>query len=389
MRRILRLAAAGLAVAGLAAAVTPAAQARTVPFGFFSVNYSGQMYDPLLVDADQQSALMAKSGAETVRASFFWFDLQPYATFAQVPAASRADFTSAGGRPISFASTDRIVRAAARHGLRVLPVVSKGPRWARETQFQAAPPKRPADYAALMRALIGRYGPRGSFWRANPAIPKTPIRAWIVWNEPNSLEHWRSRTPWPRGYVRLLKAARAAIKSADPGARVISAGLFGRAWLELAKIYAAGGKGAFDAVSIHPYTKLVSNVVRILRSSRDVMRQHGDSAKPMYASELTWPASIPDLTPFLGYETTRAGQARKLSELFPELVRLRSSLRLAAVSWEAWIDGSTQNPFNFTGLRTIRPDGSYIDRPALTAYRTTTARFEGCAKSDDARRCAG
>ena len=172
-------------------------------------------------------------------------------------------------------------------------------------------------------------------------------------------------------------------------ARVISAGLVGRAWLERARIYAAGGKGAFDAVSIHPYTKLISNVVRILRSSRDVMRQHGDGAKPMYASELTWPASIPDLTPFLGYETTRAGQARKLSELFPELVRLRSSLKLAAVSWEAWIDGSTQNPFNFTGLRTIRPDGSYIDRPALTAYRTTTARFEGCAKSDDARRCAG
>ena len=47
-----------------------------------------------------------------------------------------------------------------------------------------------ADFGRFVAALIGRYGPEGSFWTGNPSLPKRPIEAWQLWNEPNLRGLW-------------------------------------------------------------------------------------------------------------------------------------------------------------------------------------------------------
>ena len=123
-----------------------------------------------------------------------------------------------------FAAIDRKVGAAARANIDVLGLVVRTPGWAATdagNPFSA--PRDPAAYAAFLRTLIGRYGPRGSFWAANPGLPRRPVRNWQIWNEPNISINWDVQ-PWQRGYARLLRAAYPAVKAADPGARVVMAG---------------------------------------------------------------------------------------------------------------------------------------------------------------------
>jgi hypothetical protein len=73
------------------------------------------------------------------------------------------------------------------------------------------PPENPQDFGDFCHALAGRYRGR--------------VRAYQVWNEPNLAREWGGRTPDPVEYVELLRACYIGIKTADPDALVISAGL--------------------------------------------------------------------------------------------------------------------------------------------------------------------
>ena len=42
------------------------------------------------------------------------------------------------------------------------------------------------------------------------------------------------------------------------------AGLPNESWIALRKVYKAGGRGAFDAVALHPYTGKPRNVIRLI-----------------------------------------------------------------------------------------------------------------------------
>ena len=96
----------------------------------------------------------------------------------------------AGGRP-SFTDTDRLVTLAAAHRIDLLPVVIYTPGWAAEYPGKSgSPPRAPSDYAAYLTALVGRYGPKGSFWAEHPELPKVPIRRWQIWNEPHLVKYW-------------------------------------------------------------------------------------------------------------------------------------------------------------------------------------------------------
>ena len=46
------------------------------------------------------------------------------------------------------------------------------------------PPRRYTDLGEFA-LLARRYGPGGSFWDRHPRLPRLPVRAWQVWNEPN------------------------------------------------------------------------------------------------------------------------------------------------------------------------------------------------------------
>ena len=74
-------------------------------------------------------------------------------------------------------------------------------------------PARDRPYAQYVTALIQRYGPKGTFWTANPTVPKDPITEWEIWNEEDLVGSWNT-SPFASSYVGLLRVAYPAVKKA-------------------------------------------------------------------------------------------------------------------------------------------------------------------------------
>jgi hypothetical protein len=350
-----------------------AAAARQVPRGWLGVVADGPLNLPDYAQADAEWDRMAGAGAETVRAAVYWSQIQP---------GSAAD--------LDLSAPDRMVGAAARRGLTVLPVLQGTPAWAAERPGDpASAPRDPEDFARLVSVLVSRYGPSGSLWRDHPELPRLPIRAWQIWNEPNLTRYW-NHAPWAPAYVALLKRADAALKTADPGARTVLAGLPNESWKALATLYRAGARGAFDVVALHPYTGEPRNVVRLVEYARREMRRRGDGRVPIWVTELSWPAAQGrTVAQHGGFETTERGQARKLATALPLLVDARRSLGIGRVYWYTWIsaEGVTDSAFDYSGLRRVR-QGRTVSAPALATFTRLARRLQGCAKQPgDARRC--
>ena len=171
---------------------------------------------------------MASSGVETVRVAFDWREAQP-----------------AEGGPISFAATDAVVMAAAARRLPVLPVVHRTPDWAAAQPGggAAATPRGTAAYTSFLGALVGRYGPNGSLWAEQPALPEAPDPrlADLERAEPHALLDAAAVRAALRAAAAAPRAARC--ERADPGSRTILAGLPNESWIALRKVYTAGGRG--------------------------------------------------------------------------------------------------------------------------------------------------
>jgi hypothetical protein len=380
----MRLRSSIVALAALLVAVlAPAPAVARVPQGFVGVMADGPIFAPQ-VNLARQLDTMVAGGVESVRATFVWSSAQPFATFADLPAPERSSFADVGGVPTRWSAIDRIVGLAAERGLPVLPVVVYAPDWdAVVPGDPASPPASPGPYAAFMTALVDRYGPHGAFWSANPAIPKLPIREWQVWNEPNIIPGW-SIQPSVNAYVRLLRAAHAAIKAADPGAKVVLAGLPNFSWQYLAQIYKVpGARRLFDIVPIHPYTATPPGVIEILGFARRVMDRNGDARKPIVVTEMGWPSSLGKLPKrdLYGFETTEAGQARKLAAELPLLAAARRRLGLLGFYLYTWIGDEHPGAFTFyfSGLFAYR-GGRVVTKPAYAAFRRGALALEGCRK---------
>jgi hypothetical protein len=381
------LAIALVAVACLLLPTSAGAAKRQVPFGFLGAVVDGPVQRSDDATLDAQMGVMARSGVESVRTLFDWASANP------APGV------------LSFAATDRVVRAAAAHGLTVLPIVLYTPAWASTNPpypFLYAP-RDPRTYALFMAALVGRYGPSGSFWTENPALPRVPIRAWQVWNEPAADFFWKTR-PFQKSYSRLLRAAYKAVHAADKGAKVVVGGLAGlnssTPWGQIRALYRNGAGNSFDVVAVHPFSfdqspdKSVTRVLAIVKLVRAEMRRHGDSRMPIWLTELSWTAAkgkIPRAK-YLGFETTPSGQAKRLAAMYRRLAGDRS-LRIGRAYWYTWasyyvpqsIDGFATS-FQYSGLMRFA-NGAYGPTSLLSTYASTAARLEGCRKSDDARRC--
>jgi len=388
LRRLLALALA--AVICLALPAGAEAAKRKVPFGFFGTVLDGPV--PRADDAtlDAQMALMARSGVESVRTLFDWAAAEPQ------PGA------------YSFTLSDRVVGLAAAHGLTVLPIVLYTPLWAtshpERDNANLYAPNDAGAYGRFVGALVGRYGPTGSFWREHPELPHTPIRAWQIWNEPAADFFWKSQ-PFQRSYPRLLRAAYKAVHATDPNAQVVLGGLAGLSsstpWGQMKALYTHGARGAFDVVAVHPFSmaaspsRSVDRALAIVKRVRSQMRRRGDRKKPIWLTELSWPASANKIprSDYLGFETTPRGQASRLSAMYERVARNRR-LRITRAFWYTWssyyvpqsVDGFATS-FQYSGL-TRFSNGSFTTTSLLSTYARTAARFEGCRKSADARRCA-
>jgi len=358
------------ALSGCGSSGTDAAAPRSTFVGLVSQD----AYDGTPSYQDATLARERKLGVDIVRQTFDWAALEP-----------------APGH-FALAKTDRFVLAAAKQGIAVLPILFHAPFWATgkrrsPTANVADPPRRPATFAAFARAMVGRYGPSGSLWREHPSVDKVPVRDWQIWNEPNLPGFW-STQPFAWSYLRLLRAARAAIRAADPGARVILAGLPNYSWRALRAIYRAGGRGTFDAVALHPFTGPPRFVMKLIRLARAEMARNGDGRLPVWVTELSWPASAGKRPRPGGFEVTDAGQAARLGEALRRLRDARVRLGIERVYWYTWLS-TEKGPgaFDWAGLRRVR-GARVASAPALDVYGRWARRLEGCAKvPGDARRC--
>ena len=368
-------------VAVLALAAPAAAAPARVPFGFVGTQIDGPLTEPFF-SLEREMPLIVGAGNESVRFVIYWSYSQPYRRFEDVPADRRAEFRDEGGIPTSWADSDKVVRAAARRRLKILPVVTEAPAWAaKRPGLVASPPSNVRAYVAYLEAVMDRYGPGGSFWRENPGLPRVTIRDWQVWNEPNLRTSWVDRT-WAPGYVSLLRPASAAIRRKDKRARVVLAGLPNQSWRDLRQIYRRrGARRLFDVVAIHPYTAKPPGLVTILRLVRGTMRRYGDRRKPMLVTEFGFPSSR-GKTQIYGFETTEAGQARRLRQALPLLAKYRKQLRLRAIFHNTWIGREQRGvfTFRFSGLRRFDLAGAVVSKPALAAFRSAALRLERCRR---------
>jgi hypothetical protein len=356
----------------LAAPAGAGAAERRVPQGWLGVTVDG----PMTADDDAEWDGMVAAGVETVRIAFRWYRLQPEAG------------------TLDLSASDALVAAAARRGIGVLPVVEQAPAWAslRPGDLTAAP-RDPAAVEAFLATLVARYGPSGTFWAEHPELPRMPIRAWQIWNEPNLARVWSER-PYAPSYVATLRAAAAGVRKADPRATVVLAGLVNRSWRALRELYEAGAGGLFDVVALHPYTRKPRNVIRLVELMRQELRRHGDAKLPIWITELSWPAARSrsangKINRRFGIEVTTAGQAIRLGQALGQLAAARKRLLIGHVSWYTWLSAEAgPSPFDWSGLRRVR-SGRHVSVPALAVYRRAARILQGCAKArSDARRCA-
>ncbi len=383
-----------------AALVGPVATAdarRVVPGGFFGTVMDGPMQDTSF-DLSGETAQMSRSGVESVRFSAFWNVVQPYSSFAALPASDPRRYRDEGGVPTRWVEVDRMVRAAAQRGLRALPTILNPPAWARQYRDRRGSPPVAEAYARFVALMVRRYGPNGAFWTENPTLRKVPVREWQLMNEVNHTYYWNipgsdpdniDNTASAPGYVNLLRVTRPAIKAVDPRARIVFAGTDSKAWRYLRAIYNAGGRRQFDVFAVHPFTDVPHNVITILRYVRREMNRRGDRRKPMYVTEWSWPSSrgkAPD--PGKLSRTTR-GQAAAITQTQRLLVRWRKRLRLSRAYYYSWLSRPIRGVrFTYAGLRSL--EGNRIRRkPAQTAYARSALAYEGCRRKSatSATRC--
>jgi len=150
-------------------------------------------------------------------------------------------------------------------------------------------PPDPADFASFAGTFAGRMAGAG-------------VAAYEIWNEEDESMFWPGAPNAPQ-YAAVVRATYPAIKSADPGAKVLLGPLTGNNYDFLNQLYANGAGGYFDGVSVHTDTACLvdppssyyrdnGNVARFtflgFRTVHDVMAAHGDGAKPIWMTEFGW-----------------------------------------------------------------------------------------------------
>jgi hypothetical protein len=253
------------------------------------------------------------------------------------------DVEGAGKGLFEWEWTDRIVRRAEEAGVDVLFRLDGEPAWAvpaRGVRSSNGPPEDPQDFGDFCHALAERYRGR--------------VHAYEVWNEPNLAREWGGFTPSPQEYVQLLRACYVGIKTADPGALVISAGLAPTGTGPpgampdtefLIGMYEAGGAPYFDALGLNAPgyaaapeispAEAASNpeyggqrffCFRHVEDAREIMVRYGDADKQVVVLEMGW-TTDPRNTAYSWFAVSEELKAEYLVRAFA----------YARENWSPWI----------------------------------------------------
>ena len=254
------------------------------------VNTALEQYDDRTLDARLSG--LAERGIRAIRQEFRWNALEP-----------------TKGR-FDWATSDRIMRAAARYGIAILPVLWTTPEWARAPSASArfpptetAPPADPEDFARFAGAFAQRYG------HLKTADGQKLLLGYQIWDEPNLSAAWGNALIDPTYYLQLLRAARAAIRAVDPDARIVLAGLAPTVeqsnvnlapQLFLLKLYQLGGHEAFEIAAAKAYgfdfppddRRVDAGVLNFSHAIllREMMVAHNDGHKAIWITQFGWNA---------------------------------------------------------------------------------------------------
>jgi polysaccharide biosynthesis protein PslG len=255
-------------------------------------------------------------------------------------------------------ATDAFLISTSGYGFEHLPVIWGSPSWAtpalrahrcrfsasrcRALQMPVHSRAQRRAWSTFLRALVGRYGPGGTFWELHPELLDPPIRAWQIWNEEN--DH-RFAEASVRDYARLLRGSAPAIRSVDPEARIILGGLYAKPKVEpaldattfLARLYRHRVRGLFDGVALHPYAFSPSLMAADIAAVRAVMRRHGDGRRDLYITEFGW-GSQTRAAGGDAFEKGPAVQADYLRRAWAILLANRRRWHLRRAYWFTWQD---------------------------------------------------
>jgi hypothetical protein len=253
---------------------------------------------------------------------------------------------------------DAVVAGADRRGLRLLMMVACAPEWAGGTATGSYPDD-PAQFQRVTRYLADRYRGR--------------VQAWEIWNEPDCIGGCPNGSP--AAFVPVLQAGYRGIKAGDPAATVVSGGISGNNAGWIARMYAAGAQGWFDALAVHPYLEPVTAAPaappeqRIYRMTSvaavyAVMQRNGDGDKDIWFTEFGWTTADTGDRPGVD-ETTQARYLQQAVELIA-----RDYPYVTHAFWFALRDRDDWTPYeNEFGL--LHVDGSA--KPAYAALRAANA----------------
>jgi polysaccharide biosynthesis protein PslG len=188
--------------------------------------------------------------------------------------------------------------------LKLILRIDTSPRWAlpADAPDGLGPPIEDAAYWDFVGQVATRY--------------KGRVDAYQIWNEPNLNSEWGRKPPDAVAYARLLRGASERIHSVDPSARVLMAAMAPtltensdalNELVYLQQMYDAGARGSFDVLAVQAYglrggpddPRVDASDVTFSRPLlvRQLMERNGDSATPVWATEMGWnvnPPSTPE-----------------------------------------------------------------------------------------------
>lgn len=265
-----------------------------------------------------------------VRQSFSWTNIEPEKRDESLPTEERYFWQQA----------DEMMRDIEAKNVGVVARIDHAPTWA--VKASISPNEVPFDLERLVDfcgALATRY--------------KGRINAYQIWNEPNLDREWGGHTPNPEAYVKLLVACSNAIRSIDPSAIIISAGISPTGthsadvmpdeeyyW----RLYAIKGfKEAFDVLGVHapgwghaPETDpqiVVANgglrwqCFRHVEHIRAIMVANGDEERQIAITEMGWTVDQRADSTYSWFGVSLDQQADYLARAYA----------YAAENWRPWV----------------------------------------------------
>jgi hypothetical protein len=261
-----------------------------------------------------------------------------------------------GGR-YRFAAYDALLRSLDARGMGVLWILDYG-----HPDHGGSVPRAPQDIAAF-----------GRFAAAAAEHFKGRNVLYEVWNEPNQAQFW-APSPNPSEYAALLREAIAAIRKADPSAKVSSGGVSRIDEAFLARAVDQNLAAELTAIGIHPYRRTAPETVAPeLADLRE--RVAGAFGDRIEIWDTEWGYSSADAVndaPSNGHaDATRRRQANLAVR---ELLTVWAVGFPVAVWYDLRDDGTAaENPEHNYGLL----DSNGNEKPAMTAIRTLTGVVGG------------